>query len=215
MPKRKISSKSFKDLQTEISPRIFLESIKSNFKDFPDPRITKRCVYPIWYIFLVTLSGYLAGCNTVADIAQEISHGRKEKRSVCVVNAIDWLPQKQEWQLQSLIEICSERIAGGKVENEIRYYVSSRKANAETFSKWIREHWGIENSLHYVMDVVFKEDNQLCDVGYSAENMALIRRLTANIIRTFDPETGITDARRNATYEPNYLRGLLAKMFVK
>jgi len=65
------------------------------------------------------------------------------------------------------------------------------------------------------MDVVFREDASLSDVGYSAENMALIRRLATNIIRTFDPKRGIADARRNATYEPKYLRGLLNKVFVK
>ncbi len=64
------------------------------------------------------------------------------------------------------------------------------------------------------MDVVFKEDASLSDTGYSAENMSLIRRLAANIIRIVDPERGVADARRNATYEPKYLRGLLAKVFV-
>ncbi|KIC75852.1 hypothetical protein DB41_GZ00160 [Neochlamydia sp. TUME1] len=53
------------------------------------------------------------------------------------------------------------------------------------------------------------------DVGFSAENMALIRRLAANIIRTMDSGRRIADARRNATYAPNYLRGLLGKVFIK
>lgn len=69
--------------------------------------------------------------------------------------------------------------------------------------------------MHYVMDVVFEEDASLGDSGESAENMSLIRRLAGNVIRMFDPHRGITDARRCATYEPAYLRGLLGRLFVK
>ncbi|KIC75144.1 Transposase, IS4 family protein [Neochlamydia sp. TUME1] len=128
---------------------------------------------------------------------------------MCVVNALQWLPQREKWHLQSIIEVRSERKVADKVEQAIRYYGSSRKAGAKEFAKWIQAHWAIENSLHHVMDVVFKEDASLSDVGFSAENMALIRRLATNIIRTMDSGRGITDARQNATYAPNYLRELL------
>ena len=128
---------------------------------------------------------------------------------------LDWLPQKDKWYLQSIIEIRSERVIGDKIEIAKRYYASSRKADAKEFANWIRGHWAIENGLHYVMDVIFREDASLSDIGYSAENMSLIRRLASNVIKTFDPGRGIADARRNATFEPKYLRGLLGKMFVK
>lgn len=101
-----------------------------------------------------------------------------------------------------------------KVERSIRYYGSSRRGTANQFMGWIREHWSIE-SMHHVMDVVFEEDASLGDSGASAENMALIRRLAGNVIRMFDPHRGMTNARRCATYEPSYLRGLLGKVFVK
>ncbi len=392
MPKRKTSDKHFLDLTKEIDLEQFKENVKSNFADFPDPRISTRCFYPAWYLFLVILSGYLAGCNTISDIAHfaeirahwfanlidfkasgpsydtlwwflarvspqafkelisrwlqdlprdlkeqllvidgkrlrgvsdqehishivelfvaegclviaqekvpdkagetkalpalldaldvsgaivsmdalyanvdtvervlergadyivgikgnqntleaevsnffeqaktvdyeevegitrsethEKGHGRIEHRSVCVTNELDWLPQREKWHLQSLIEVRSKRVIGDKVERAVRYYGSSRKADAEQFAKWVRGHWGIE-SLHHVMDVVFKEDASLSDVKHSAENMSLIRRLATNVIKTFDPNRGVADARRNATFEPNYLRGLLGRMFVK
>jgi predicted transposase YbfD/YdcC len=89
----------------------------------------------------------------------------------------------------------TEVLRRDKVEVATQYYGSSRKAEAKMFVIWIREHWAIENALHYVIDVVFREDASLSDVGYSAENMALIRRLATNVVRTFDPERGITDAR--------------------
>ena len=141
-------------------------------------------------------------------------HGRRERRSVCVINSLEWLPQRETWGIESAIEICSERMIKEKVEQATRYYVSSRKSTANQFAEWIRDHWSIENGLHYIMDVVFLEDASLSDVGHSAENMALIRRLAANVVKTFDPKRGMADARRNATYEPLYLTGLLGKLFM-
>lgn len=390
MARRKRSDEEFIELTQEIDMEKFQESVRGEFVDFADPRLESRCIYPAWYLFLVILSGYLAGCNTIDDIAcfaelrrawfmsltgmesvpsydtlwwflarvkpevfkallvrwfqrldvdmrnklltidgkrlrgasdnnhithvvelfaaekqmviaqekvpdkaseqqalpalldsiditgaivtmdalyahiadvekilqrgadyvvgikgnqgmleaecinffeqayvvnydevavtraitVEKDHGRIEERVVCVTNDLEWLPQKENWSLQSLIEIRTKRVVAGKEESSVRYYGSSRKGNADQFMSWIRGHWGIE-SMHYVMDVVFEEDASLGDIGYSAENMALIRRLAGNVIKMFDPKCGMTAARRCATYEPKYLRGLLAKVFVK
>jgi len=141
-------------------------------------------------------------------------HGRIESRHICVTQDLNWLPQKDEWGLKSLIEVRSERVSGKKTENSIRYYGCSRCATAEQFGDWIRAHWAIENPLHYVVDVIFKEDASLANVGHIAENMSIFRRLTMNIIKTFDPNRGMADARRGATYEPNYLLGLLSRLFL-
>ena len=144
----------------------------------------------------------------------EKGHGRIEERNVCVTNDLDWLPQREKWHLQSLIEVRSRRTVADKIEESTRYYGSSRRGNAHQFMSWIRGHWEIE-CMHYVMDVVFEEDACLGDSGEAAENMSLIRRLAGNVIKMFDPNRGVTKARRCATYEPAYLRGLLAKVFVK
>jgi hypothetical protein len=89
----------------------------------------------------------------------------------------------------------------------VLYYRSSREGTPQQFANWVREHWGIENGLHYVVDVVFEEDASLADTGYAAENMGLLRRV--------DPDRGMADARRNAGFEPNYLRGLLSRIFTR
>lgn len=142
-------------------------------------------------------------------------HGRIESRHICVVQDLDWLSQKEKWGLKSLIEVHSERVVGEKIENSTRYYGSSRCGSPQQFADWIREHWLIENPLHYVVDVVFKEDASVADVGHIAENMSIFRRLTMNIVKTFDPKRGMADARRGATYEPKYLLGLLSRLFSK
>lgn len=143
-------------------------------------------------------------------------HGRFERRTIRVVDDIGWLPQKDTWDhLSTLIEVRSEREINENLEEATRYYISSRKGSAKEFSEWIRDHWGIENKLHWVADVVFREDDCLMNVGYAAENLSLIRRIVMNIVHVVDPECGLADARRNALFEPHYLRGALGKIFIK
>lgn len=153
------------------------------------------------------------GIKMTQEQSQDKGHGRKEQRRVTVIHDLDWLPQKDKWKLQSLIEVRSERLLKGVKEQSVRYYGSSRKTSANNFSKWIREHWSIENSLHYVLDVIFDEDASKSDIGNSAENISLIRRFAMNIVRSIDPDRGMANARRCAAYEPRYLSGLLGKVF--
>jgi predicted transposase YbfD/YdcC len=145
----------------------------------------------------------------------EKGHGRIEQRSICVCTALEWLPQAQTWPgLKAIIEVLSEREVGGKKASEIRYYFSSRKATAKAFAGWIRGHWSIENSLHWVLDVIFREDAAQAKAGFIAENMAFFRRLSMNIVKVADPDRGFADVRRFCMYEPKYLRGILGKVFV-
>lgn len=146
-------------------------------------------------------------------VTEEKGHGRLEKRSITVTNDLDWLEQNEAWGFRSLIEVRSTRQIHDKTEEAIRYYGSSREAGAQEFAKWIRGHWSIENGLHYVMDVIFGEDASLSDTGYSAENIALVKRLAMNIVNAIDPKRGMATARRAAAFEPKYLRGLLGRVF--
>jgi predicted transposase YbfD/YdcC len=145
----------------------------------------------------------------------EKSHGRIEQRSICVCTSLDWLPQAQTWPgLQTVIEVLSERTIKGKQTSETRYYFSSRKASAKEFEEWIRDHWLIENPLHWVLDVIFEEDAAQAKTGFTDENMALFRRLSMNIIRMVHPGQGLAMARRCCTYSPRYVRGILGKIFI-
>lgn len=149
-------------------------------------------------------------CHTTT----EKDHGRIETRHICVSNDLDWLPQKEDWHLKTLIEVRSERVIGEKIERGILYYGSTREGTPEQFAKWIRGHWRIE-VLHHIVDVQFQEDASLANVGHAAENMSLLRRLCVNLLKIFDPNRGIADARRSATYAPTYLAGLLSRLFTK
>jgi predicted transposase YbfD/YdcC len=142
-------------------------------------------------------------------------HGRIESRHICVTQDLDWLPQREEWGLKALIEVRSERVLSDRTENSIRHYGCSRCGTPEEFANWVRKHWAIENPLHHVVDVIFREDESLANVGHAAENISLFRRMTMNIVNTFDSKRGLADARRGATYEPRYLLGLLSRLFAK
>ena len=147
----------------------------------------------------------------------EEGHGREEKRTIQVAcNLEEWLPQIDDWKgLKTAIEVVSERTVKGKVETCTQYYISSRVGSAKAFGSWIRGQWSIENNLHWVADVVFREDDATNKAGHSAENLTLVRRLVMNMVNLFDPATGMAAARRFATHESDYLKGLLIKVFSK
>lgn len=114
----------------------------------------------------------------------EKDHGRIETRRVWASDEIDWLEQKPEWSgLQSVIMVEGIREIGDKITSERRYYISSLKPDAVKMGKLIRAHWGIENSLHWVLDMAFDEDQSRVREGNAAENMAIIRRLVLNLIK--------------------------------
>jgi predicted transposase YbfD/YdcC len=143
-------------------------------------------------------------------------HGRIETREVRVIEDLDWLPNANKWKnLACLIEVRSTRQKVGSAVNEAfrRFYISSRRASAKNFAKWTRQHWNIENKCHWVADVIFEEDDNLMDRGYSAENMGLFRRLAMNVATIADPDRGLAAVRRAATFGDGYLKGILAIIF--
>lgn len=145
---------------------------------------------------------------------QRDGHGRRELVRVSVCHDLTWLPQKSEWtDLTSIVEVVT--IARGDNSQATRYYISSCSGSAQDFAGWIRSHWAIENNVHWVADVVFREDASKAATGHAQENMALFRRLAMNIIRCFDPGTGIAEARRTCCHSQDYLQGVLTRLFVK
>lgn len=123
---------------------------------------------------------------------KESGHGRKERR-VCrsALFDLDWIERDQkvkrrlsQWQgVVSVIEIKSERILKTKTSSQTRYYISSLLPDSEKMLHAIRSHWGIENKLHYALDVSFDEDHSRVRMKYAAENLSTARRLALNLVR--------------------------------
>lgn len=114
-------------------------------------------------------------------------HGRIEKREYIQTNDIEWFSEKKLWKaLKSIGMVRRTVIQNGKETVEISYYISSLEApvegECELFAKAIRKHWGVE-SCHWMLDVLFKEDNSLVRKNNGAENLSMLRKLALNILK--------------------------------
>lgn len=143
----------------------------------------------------------------------ETGHGRIEKRTCKVIKDTTWVCKADGWKdLRSLIEISTERTnkATGEMQKEVRYYISSLEADAKKFNEAIREHWGIENSLHWCLDVVFDEDQSQKRAGNAAENFSTITRIALNLIKNDRTrKTSMKNKRHLAGWDNNFLASLL------
>jgi predicted transposase YbfD/YdcC len=112
-------------------------------------------------------------------------HGRVEKHSVYTILNPEGIRDQASWQdLQAITMVFSERQELGKeMTEEVRYYIGSRAAKAKVYTNSIRSHWGIENGLHWVLDVCFDEDQSRMRTENSPENMALLRRLALCLLK--------------------------------
>ena len=118
------------------------------------------------------------------DETVEKGHGRLETRKCEVINTLDFLDQKEEWSgLNTLARITAPREIKGAKTTEVRLYISSVDAEAKEFNAYIRQHRAVENSLHWTLDMTFREDAQRKRKGMAANNFALIQKITLNLLR--------------------------------
>ena len=120
------------------------------------------------------------------DPGLEKGHGRIERRVVRVTDHLDWFEpaERKHWLgLRSLVDITSTREIKGQASIEKRYYLTSHAPEAEKLGELVRRHWGIENRCHWVLDVSFDEDSCRARKGHAAQNLALLRKLTLNLLR--------------------------------
>jgi predicted transposase YbfD/YdcC len=142
---------------------------------------------------------------------EEKGHGRMEFRQIYVTGDIEWLPQRADWKdLRSLIKLVSVRWAEGKRGEEVRYFISSLPPDAERIAKTIRGHWQIENQCHWVLDVVFGEDQTTVTEGNAPENMRTINLLAAKMLKGEKTcKKGIRAKQFKAALDNGYLTKVL------
>lgn len=141
----------------------------------------------------------------------EKDHGRIETRRIWVSDRIDWLSQKTDWSgLRTLVMVESIREIGEKATTERRCYIASLPPDAERIGQVVRTHWGIENSLHWVLDMAFNEDQSRTRVGNAAENLAIVRRYALNLLRhDKQSKLGVKNKRLRAAYDDTFRAGVL------
>ncbi len=141
----------------------------------------------------------------------EKGHGRLETRRYWVSSDLDWFEDKSLWKgLTSIGMVESIRNVKGKRTIERRYYLSSLPVDAQRFAKAVRGHWGVENSLHWSLDVTFREDDSRARTMNAAQNVASLRRIALNLVKKDrSKKCSQRQKRIYAALEPDYLKHLL------
>jgi predicted transposase YbfD/YdcC len=142
----------------------------------------------------------------------EEKRGRIEDRDYAVSGDVQWLHQRHpKWKtIQSIGFVDLRREVKGNVTYERRHFVSSLAANGEEFARAVRAHWGIENSLHYVLDVTFGEDSSRIRSGKGPENMAFIRKIVLTIARSdTESKSSIAGRIKEMAWSDSYREQLL------
>ncbi len=157
--------------------------------------------------------GFSGFTHTAYSTKKENNHGRSEIRHHLMLSEIKELidPDNQWEKLQSIGLIESVRIVKGKTTIETRYYISSLPNDAQKLGESVRSHWGIENSLHWVLDVGFREDDCRIRKDNAPQNFAMIRHISLNLLnQDKTSKTGARNKRLRAGWDDDYLTKLLA-----
>ena len=150
------------------------------------------------------------------DTDVDKGHGRIEQRTIAVAREVDWLKGERRFpgelrlpQVACLVRVCSRTELKDRGRFETRYYISSAPLTAARAAEAVRGHWRIENSLHWVLDVVFKEDQSRLRKGHGARNMAVVRHFALNLVRQAADPRSIKLRRKVVGWDPSYLATLL------
>jgi predicted transposase YbfD/YdcC len=154
--------------------------------------------------------------QVVYDTAKQVTegHDRRELRQCWVVALPEYrayLRRAADWpQLTSLIKLITVRTLNGKTSVETRYFISSWQASVHAFLHHIREHWQIENGLHWVLDIAFREDESRVRKDHAPQNLATLRHIALNLLKQDrSVRVGIAAKRKMAGWDNDYLFKIL------
>jgi len=143
-------------------------------------------------------------------------HGRVEERRVSVIREADWLAGPRRFpgetrlpDVACIVRVQTTAHLGHRTRTDTRYFISSAPLTAERAADAVRGHWGIENRLHWVLDVLFKDDLSRLRTGHGARNMAVVRHFALNLIRAATDRKSLKTRRKMAAWSDDYLASLL------
>jgi predicted transposase YbfD/YdcC len=160
--------------------------------------------------FIKALDTDFAGLDHDIYRKRERGHGRQEYRCYTVLHSIEGIRHAEAWAGLTTIGMCySERTVKGETTSEVRYFIGDKKAGARYYARGLRNHWGIENNLHWQLDVTFGEDGNRVRKRHAAENLALLRRLTLSLLKAHPSTDSIARKRFAAALDPTFLEEIL------
>lgn len=161
--------------------------------------------------FLEHMNDDFARVDVSRHETKEKGHGRVEHRSYYVLDVPPGLPDAARWKgLKQIGVAISETIRDGKASDDVRYYILSKKLTARRFGTLVRSHWGIENSLHWQLDVSFDEDRNRTRKDHAAINLAVLRRIALSLLKNeTGSKVGVRNRRLTAAWNTDYLHKVL------
>jgi predicted transposase YbfD/YdcC len=158
-----------------------------------------------------------AKLETTTDVDK--GHGRIEQRTVTVAREVDWLAGDHRFpgeirlpDVATIIRVASRAELKDRGRFETRYYISSAQLSAPRAAAAVRSHWAIENSLHWVLDVTFADDQSRLRKGHGARNMAVVRHFAINLARAVNDKRSIKLRRKRAGWDIDYLATILGHL---
>ena len=144
-------------------------------------------------------------------ITEERGHGRTEKRHFTILIDPVGIPQQAEWESLRVVGMCArERQVGTEAATtEVSFFIGSKVMSAKSYAKVLRNHWGIENNLHWQLDVSFAEDNNRVSKRNGAENLALLRKLALMMLKRHPGKQSLAGKQWNAALDPQFLEAVL------
>jgi predicted transposase YbfD/YdcC len=138
-------------------------------------------------------------------------HGRIETRTYTAIHDVAWLQERHDWPgLKGVVMVESTREIGDKIERETRFYITSLVWLASQLGPAIRSHWAVENSLHWVMDMVFRDDECRVRTDHAPANFTTIKHIALNLIRKAPGKDSFRLKRKVAAWDDEFLASILA-----
>jgi predicted transposase YbfD/YdcC len=144
-------------------------------------------------------------------------HGRVETRDITVIHDIGWLRERHNWPgLAAIVRVQSTRLIKGptreadKIEHETRFYITSLVLAAALIGPFVRDHWAIENGLHWVLDMVFRDDECRLRTQNAPANFTTLKHMALNLIRRAKSKDSLRLRRKVAAWDDEFLASLIA-----
>ena len=138
-------------------------------------------------------------------------HGRIETRTCTVIHDVAWLQERHDWPgLNRVVMVESKRDIGSKIERETRFYITSLVLLAQEIGPMIRAHWAVENSLQWVMDMVFRDDESRVRTENAPANFTTLKYMAHNLTRRAPGKNSLRLRRKTAARDDDFLATLVA-----